>query len=80
MVTVLAVAVSACNRTTLKIMAFVFEIMTFATNFNVFHLQKNYIDLIRLGNRTVWLKGDEMVSEKNISAFSGQITTQQNGR
>jgi hypothetical protein len=29
---------------------------------------------------TVWLEGDEMASKKNVSAFSGQITTQQNGR
>ena len=43
------VAVSACNRTTLKIMVFVFEIMTFDTNF---HLQKRKSILIRLGNRT----------------------------
>ena len=53
MVTVLVVglvAVSACNRITLKIMAFVFEIMTFATNFKFFLLQKQKSKLIRLGN------------------------------
>ena len=29
---------------------------------------------------TVWLKGNEMVSKMNGSAFARQITTQQNGR
>jgi hypothetical protein len=35
---------------------------------------------LQRGGMSLWLKGGEMASKKNVSAFSGQITTQQNGR